>query len=836
MTSFPKFWEEDEIEEREDGFLFLLRHNNNGWKTEDQQPILLHSTETVLASLYPSSLMEKKDKNCCIVNEVVVGHMGNHREPSLLSDERPDPENPVDEHYGTADPASPGTNGEGRKGILPPEEYHKPYQDLVRNEELARQISFAVEDLRRCRNLVRQEQSAHNHKEPNLVLLIRVLNSIRALCPHLLPILNHPRRNDQDLRIESTKLKKKKCWILGREAYDITNRTQCRGIHNRITLILKGYIDVALAEKISHHILGDPGFWENCWIEELKKRATPRILNPLEILLLSEECDANTIVDVGKQCDQDLLLLDSKKSSSSNDQESYHQAINKLRDGILLLLKTKFPKARLSIYGSCLSNLSLGVGADVDLSLWIPEAEEAKKKFQNGNINQETYRKRLKNYVFQVFGLLGKRKNEFRDMIAITQARVPVVKGTKLNAENPHSPDGSLNFDICFLNDVAVANSNLLREYSLVDPRARSLMMAVKKWTKDMSLNSARDKTISSYAWINLCIFYLQCLGFVPNLQSRKLMKDLGVTADPEGNYWHFVDNLDTFTLKWSKLEEGGSWKQPSEFRNTPVSVLLYGFFEFYSKRFPSALFAISIKQGTIVLPKLASPEVSEFFSIEDPFETYDSHCPHDLGHPAMGKGVRYIFQCLRDAEDHVRDILLGTTKNPTSLWPEPDNAAELVGTSIPIMRKGDKQTKRSESTVPPSKITLEIAVPKPHRNQQPHGKKQPNSNNRRGDRRPNQQQQQQRRARKNRGGRDGGQPTGKRGTTSSESDRKEHITVRKDETGKDSVGKATYRKKKDSFQESKQQKKNYRPGKRNKPKRTSTAVGNNNTKEESKT
>eukprot|EP00980_Cylindrotheca_fusiformis_P026452 scaffold16189_cov125-Cylindrotheca_fusiformis.AAC.8 len=416
---------------------------------------MLRSTEAVLASLYPS--MEKN----CIVNE--VGHMGN-REPLLGVIEKPDPESSVDEH---ADADQPGTNRERgcSEDILP--EY-EPYQLLVRNDKLTCQIHLAVEDMQLCRHRLRQKQSARketNQKEPSLVLLIRVLNSVRALCPHLLPVLNHPRRNDKSLRIKSTEWKKKKtamCWILGREAYDIASVKHCKTIHNRISLILKGYIDVALAEEISNHILGDPDFWENRWIEELKKRATPRILNPLAIL--SEKCDANTIVSMGKQCDQDLLL-DSKQSSSSIDQ-SYHQVINKLRVRILALLKKRFPKARcessryitqticcclldsflvLSTYGSCLSNLSLGVGADVDLSLWIPEAEEAKKKFQNGHINEETYRRSLKNYVYQVFRILRIRENEFRNMIAITRARVPVVKGTKLNARNPHSPDGSLN-------------------------------------------------------------------------------------------------------------------------------------------------------------------------------------------------------------------------------------------------------------------------------------------------------------------------------------------------------------------------------------------------------
>jgi DNA polymerase sigma len=158
-------------------------------------------------------------------------------------------------------------------------------------------------------------------------------------------------------------------------------------------------------------------------------------------------------------------------------------------------------------------------------------------------------------------------------------------------------------FDICFLNDIAVANSSLIREYSIVDPRVRPLMLAVKKWTKAFKIDSAKDNYISSYAWINLVIFYLQCLGFVPNLQSTELIKAVGVTPNPEGNYWHFVNNLDTCTLTWNQVEKGEAWKQPAELQAIPVSALLYGFFEFYTRRFPSGVFAVASRKEILAFP-----------------------------------------------------------------------------------------------------------------------------------------------------------------------------------------------------------------------------------------
>lgn len=216
-----------------------------------------------------------------------------------------------------------------------------------------------------------------------------------------------------------------------------------------------------------------------------------------------------------------------------------------------------------------------------------------------------------------------------------------------------------------------MANSGLLREYSLVDSHVRKLMMSVKQWAKDYKMNSAKDNSISSYAWINLVVFYLQCLGSVPNLQSQEMMDAVGLVRRPEENYWHFVNKLDTCTIRWDQIKGAKAWTMPSDLQDMPVSALLYGFFEFYSRRFPSAIFAISIKRGNISLPRLAFKKRSLFFCIEDPFETFDSHCPHDLGTPASESATRDILKFFREAEAHLRDVLCGK-KNDKGLWPDP--------------------------------------------------------------------------------------------------------------------------------------------------------------------
>jgi hypothetical protein len=195
-------------------------------------------------------------------------------------------------------------------------------------------------------------------------------------------------------------------------------------------------------------------------------------------------------------------------------------------------------------------------------------------------------------------------------------------------------------------------------------------MLTVKRWTKAYEINSAKDNYISSYAWMNLVIFYLQCFNFVPNLQCPHLMKAVGVTPDPE-EFWHSVNNLDTCSLTFTQIVQANAWKQPEELKDIPVSGLLYGFFEFYSNRFPSSFFAISIKRGDVSLPKLTCRKRSVFLCIEDPFETFDSHCPHDLGTPASEGCASEMYKYMCEGEAYLRGILTGQ-KKATGLWPKP--------------------------------------------------------------------------------------------------------------------------------------------------------------------
>lgn len=418
------------------------------------------------------------------------------------------------------------------------------------------------------------------------------------------------------------------------------------------------------------------------------------------------------------------LIVGITGSKEYQKRKKYLLSIERLRQRVEQRIRQgrrnhEFQDARLDVYGSCLSGLSLGKNADVDLSLTFSEAIERKTDFEAGDLTAKKYSRHVTDTVYKIKRKLESRGpsmvGEFRDIEAVPRARVPVIKGVYTDANNPHSEDGSLQFDICLLNDIAVVNSGLIKEYSDVDIRVKSLMVAVKRWTKDNKINSAQDNTLSSYTWMNMVIFYLQCIGFVPNLQCPRLMRECnhdmgwGESRRRQDN----INNLNTAYLKW-KGEADLAWKRSPEVDDAyaSLSMLLYGFFRFYSREYPIHLYLVSIKRGgTIRLPKtMFLDRASLHLCIEDPFETYDSHFPHDLGTPADEAGSMFISQCFRNSSDHLRRVLLGDDATKDEI----DDVEELWPISTPAAKNGSGRARRTRNTKPEKRdprMTLVIEI-----------------------------------------------------------------------------------------------------------------------------
>ena len=96
----------------------------------------------------------------------------------------------------------------------------------------------------------------------------------------------------------------------------------------------------------------------------------------------------------------------------------------------------------------------------------------------------------------------------------VASARVPVLK--------LHHPATGTDIDVIHSNLNGLTNTQMLREYAGSDPRARPLMLAVKRWSSSRGVSNSSNSTLSSYAWVLLVIFFLQCRkpSVLPNLQS----------------------------------------------------------------------------------------------------------------------------------------------------------------------------------------------------------------------------------------------------------------------------------------------------------------------------
>ena len=496
--STPALWSNDEIEAHDDGFLWV-----KDGRTSDEQPLLLHSTEELLRTFYPSSSRESillrqgyqaKGDPVLDVNRE-LDSMDRHDSKDTKDSQESDPVEADGEGPMEGD-CNEEKVQQGKKSKIPSE--YEIYQGLTRHDNLAGRIQAALLDIQYFRHRCRRKKSdervsrdqaklralAHQQQrllsqnaesteesgdedgervegdkneeeedgeeeeiwESQTVRLARSINSMRALFPHLLPILNHPRRNDKNLVIGKARWKSKKkamCWILGTEIFDTTTCKVCINAHKDAINILEGFIPTHDAQRICSDPLGSPRFWSKSqWIQGIEEKASPEILDPLTILA-GGDLDRNMIRSVARQCDEQFHE-NNAKFNTPEIQNRYNKAVDKLHLRLAKILTNRFPKARVSIYGSCLSNLSLGKGADVDLSLWIPEADQLRTAFQIGQIEANLYEKDMKRLVYQAYHKLRNLQQEFRGMQAITRARVPVIKGTYTFANNPYSPDGSI--------------------------------------------------------------------------------------------------------------------------------------------------------------------------------------------------------------------------------------------------------------------------------------------------------------------------------------------------------------------------------------------------------
>ncbi|KAL0339384.1 UNVERIFIED_CONTAM: UTP:RNA uridylyltransferase 1 [Sesamum angustifolium] len=159
------------------------------------------------------------------------------------------------------------------------------------------------------------------------------------------------------------------------------------------------------------------------------------------------------------------------------------------------LVSKEWPDARLYLYGSCANSFGFS-RSDIDVCLTI----------ENGNIDK-------REVLLKMADML--QLDNLQNVQALIHARVPIVKLM--------DPVTGISCDICVNNLLAIINTKLLQDYAQIDVRLRQLAFIVKYWAKSRGVNETYRGTLSSYAYVLMCIHFLQQRrpAILPCLQLR---------------------------------------------------------------------------------------------------------------------------------------------------------------------------------------------------------------------------------------------------------------------------------------------------------------------------
>ncbi|XP_072988802.1 uncharacterized protein [Typha latifolia] len=275
------------------------------------------------------------------------------------------------------------------------------------------------------------------------------------------------------------------------------------------------------------------------------------------------------------------------------------------------LISKDLPNAQLFLYGSCASSFGVS-NSDIDVCLAIDDTQISKPDI-----------------LLKLADIL--QYGNFQNVQALTRARVPIVKLM--------DPVTGLSCDICINNLLAVANTKLLRDYAKIDRRLRQLAFIVKHWAKSRRVNETYQGTLSSYAYVIMCIHFLQLRrpAILPCLQAMK------------ATYVAKVDNMEcAYFDQVDELRNFGAQNKES------IGRLLWAFFHYWAYCHDYTNDVISIRTGSII-SKLAKDWTRRIgndrhlICIEDPFEI-----SHDLGRVVD----KYSIKILREEFERAADIL----------------------------------------------------------------------------------------------------------------------------------------------------------------------------------
>ncbi|KAF5203025.1 Poly(A) RNA polymerase GLD2 [Thalictrum thalictroides] len=275
------------------------------------------------------------------------------------------------------------------------------------------------------------------------------------------------------------------------------------------------------------------------------------------------------------------------------------------------LVNKEWPTAQLYLYGSCAN--SFGVSkSDIDVCLALEDPD----------INKSEVLLKLADIL---------QADNLENVQALTRARVPIVKLM--------DPVTGISCDICINNVLAVVNTKLLHDYAQIDDRLRQLAFIVKHWAKLRGVNVTYQGTLSSYAYVLMCIHFLQQRkpAILPCLQGMEATYVVTVD-DIECAYFDQVQHLRDFGAR----------------NKERIAELVWAFFDYWAYRHDYANSVISVRTGSLISKRAKDwtrriGNDRHLICIEDPFEI-----SHDLGRVVD----KYSIKTLREEFERAANIM----------------------------------------------------------------------------------------------------------------------------------------------------------------------------------
>jgi len=269
-------------------------------------------------------------------------------------------------------------------------------------------------------------------------------------------------------------------------------------------------------------------------------------------------------------------------------------------------IKKFWPKAELTLFGSSSNGFAFR-HSDLDISLTFRDVATS------ANLDCISLIEELSERIKRMVGM--------RNVVAITSAKVPIVKLFHQQCQ--------IEADISLYNVLARENTRLLSLYADLDPRCRTLGYMCKLFAKICDIGDASRGSLSSYAYILMMIFYLQKVS-PPVLPVLQELYPAG-TEKPENlvdgwNAWFYSDRRKV-------VSEWGGYNK----NRMTLGELWIGFLDFYAGDWDDKRLVVSIRQSR-PLTKFEKMWNSPCIAIEDPFEL-----SHNLGAGISRKMNLYI-------------------------------------------------------------------------------------------------------------------------------------------------------------------------------------------------